>query len=155
MEAPRRLIRTNRFKFNRNGRKEEGKKVVKPKIIFKVDPKDVAPVPAPIEIFRPRYPRSRRRARAYRPQRYYSTYYYQAPVSPKPTFEDLAEKFMGQNGFPCGHRKCGKSAIGKKVKPPQHARRPWRVKLAQSSQNKKRKHKRSWKRRGQDIDFGL
>lgn len=161
MEPPRRMLRTNRFKANRNGKKEEEKKVVKPEIVFKVSPNYVPPTPTPTVTYRPRrvryrrppfragyYQRMRNRRRVRNAKR--GIYMKQAAMRA----EEIAERFEGNNGFPCGLRKSGKSLIGKKSKAPQRHRRPWKVKLAQSSQTKKRKHKKDWKRRGQDIDFG-
>lgn len=166
---PRRMLRTNRFRSNRTGSLEEEKKVVTPVIRFKVKEglvptEDVRPVIRPRTIRPPRRrrPRSFHRHRPSRPprrtrvrRRQYRAPRPEAPV--KNSIDEIAEDFLDKSGlaFPCGFRKSGKTSMGKKPRPPQHTRRPWQVKLAQSSQIKKFKPRKSWKRRGLDIDFGL
>lgn len=178
---PRRMLRTNRFRANRTGSLEEEKKVVvvTPVIRFKVKGGGVPDEDLPNEFLRsvrpsrtirsvrgvpsrrrrPRRLISRRR-RAPRRRVHIRRRRYGAPkpeVPAKNSIEAIAEDFLDKSGlaFPCGLRKSGKTSLGKKPRPPQRKRRPWQVKLAQSSQIKKFKHKRNWKRRGQDIDFGL
>lgn len=163
---PRRMLRTNRFRSNRTGKEE--KKEVTSVIRFKVKKVYLAHIsPVRASTIRPprrRRPRSFRRHR--RPRRTYVRCRTYGASRPRPQpkrkskneiIEEIAEDYLDKSGmaFPCGLRKSGKTTLGKKPKPPQHTRRPWQVKMAQSSQCKKHKHKRGWKRRGLDIDFGL
>lgn len=158
MEAPRRMQRTNRFRSHRSGREEENviPPIVVPVIRFKIDGK-MMPCAAPEHprvAAAARWRPAMRRRRPRRPRTFfrYNRRYRRTYRSRPQAHWEAMEWDVEEACFRCCSRKSGKSGNGKMRSP--HGRGPWHVRLSKRSQSKKHKHKKSWKRRGQDIDFG-